>query len=192
MKQIIRLVLLPIVLLFTQLSVQAGKADTLEYAKFFAAHWVSSLNTKATQDDVTRIVEIAFEQGIKHKIDPLLILSVIKKESTFNKNARNKRSPASGLMQVIPYWHKDKIQKRNIMRISVNIEVGSKILRDCLDKNSQNLNRALRCYSGGGNKKYLADVNNYHKNAKRWVVENQFKHQLPIYYARATESNLIF
>lgn len=192
MKQFIRWVLLPLALLLPQFSVQAQKAEVLEYAKFFATHWVSSLNTKASEADVVRIVEVAFEQGVKHRIDPLLILSIIKKESTFNKNARNKRSPASGLMQIIPYWHRDKIAGRNIFKVSVNIEVGTKTLRDCLDRNSQDVNRALRCYSGNGDKKYVPTVTAYHKQAQRWVVENQFLNQLPVYYARASNDNFLF
>ena len=192
MKQIIRWVLLPLIFLIPQFSAQAQKAVVLEYAKFFATHWVSSLNTKASRDDINRIVEVAFEQGVKHRIDPLLLLSVIKKESTFNKNAKNKRSPASGLMQVIPYWHRDKINGRNIFKVSVNIEVGAKVLRGCLDRNSQDVNKALRCYSGGGAGKYVATVNRYHKDAQRWVVENQFINQLPIYYAQASTDRLLF
>lgn len=192
MKQLIRWVLLPLVLLMSQFGAQAERADVLEYAKYFATHWVSSLNTPASQDDINRIVEVAFDQGVKHRIDPLLLLSMIKKESTFNKNAKNKRSPASGLMQVIPYWHRDKIKGRNIFKVSVNIEVGAKVLRGCLDRNSQNVPAALRCYSGGGHNNYISTVVRDHKQAQRWVVENQFKNQLPVYYARATATDLVF
>lgn len=192
MKQFLRWVLLPLIFLFPQFHAQAEKADVMEYAKFFATHWVSSLNTKASQDDINRIVEVAFEQGVKHRIDPLLILSMIKKESTFNKNAKNKRSPASGLMQVIPYWHRDKINGRNIFKVSVNIEVGARIMRACLDRNSQDVNRALGCYSGNGDKKYIPTVNKTYKQARRWVVENQFRHQLPLYYAQASNERLLF
>lgn len=192
MKQFIRGLLVLLALLVPQFNAQAEKADVLEYAKFFATHWVSSLNTKTSNDDINRIVEVAFDQGVKHRIDPLLLLAMVKKESTFNKNAKNKRSPASGLMQIIPYWHRDKINGRNIFKVSVNIEVGARVLRDCLDRNSQDVNRALRCYSGGGDKKYASTVGRYHKQAQRWVVENQFLNQLPVYYARATSDSLLF
>jgi soluble lytic murein transglycosylase-like protein len=192
MKQFIRGVFLLLALLVPQFSAQAQKADTLEYAKYFATHWVSSLNTKASRDDINRIVEVAFEQGVKHRIDPLLLLSMIKKESTFNKNAKNKRSPASGLLQIIPYWHRDKINGRNIFKVSVNIEVGARVLRDCLDRNSQDVNRALTCYSGGGDKRYVPTVKRYHKQAQRWVVENQFLNQLPVYYAQASNDRFLF
>lgn len=160
-------------------------------AKQFAVEWITGTNTKGTSSDIIKIVEAAFAQGIKHKIDPFLILALINKESTFNKKAKNK-SKASGLMQVIPYWHRDKINGRNIFSVDVNIEVGTQVLKDCLDKHSQKIDRALRCYSGGASKVYNREVMSTRNKLRRWVIEQQFDTQVPIYYAATASDVMLF
>ncbi len=158
-------------------------ADELS-ARVYAAQWVSK-NSKQTSDaDVTKIVNAVFENGAKHRIEPLLLLSLIKKESTFNKKARNK-SNASGLMQVIPYWHRDKIKGRNIFSVQVNVEVGTIILRNCLDKYHGNMNYALKCYSGGSGQSYIRQVYKDRRIIQQWIIEQQFMYQLPLYQAQA-------
>lgn len=152
------------------------------YGKQYATDWINKSVKGSNSQTIKTIVDIAFEQGIKHKIDPFLILAVIKKESAFKPIARN-RSKASGLMQVIPYWHRDKIRGRNIFSVPVNIEVGTLVLKDCLDRNYQNLNKALRCYSGGAGIKYAKDIRSTRTTLTKWVIENQFENHVPIYYA---------
>lgn len=78
----------------------SAMADVERSAKMFAGKWIGDLYPKAESSDIVKIVTSAFEHGARHRIDPFLILSVIKKESSFNKKARNKGS--KGLMQVIP------------------------------------------------------------------------------------------
>lgn len=188
MKQLLVTVFLPLILFINHAT---AFADQTTHAKMYAVEWVAKVNSVTTDKDIVSIVETAFEHGIKHNIDPLLILSLISVESTFNKKARNK-STASGLMQVVPKWHRDKIKGRNIYTISVNLEVGSNILKNCLEKNSQKLNAAMECYSGGAGKPYLKKVSQTYKSLRRWVIENQFEQQLPIYYVSAPYSNLTF
>lgn len=160
-------------------------------ARNFTMSWIENKQTKTYQDDIVKIVAAAFDQGAKHKIDPLLIIALINKESTFNKKARNK-SKASGLMQVIPYWHKDKINGRNIFSVNVNIEVGTIILKDCLEKHRQKIQPALRCYSGGANNKYFKDVMSTRKKLQTWIIEQQFLSQEPLFYALVAKENHIY
>lgn len=188
MKQIFKLVILPILIILSAFNVNASASNQ---AKSYATDWIINLGTKAHINDIKNIVEAAFKYGAKHNIDPLLVLSLIGVESTFNKSAKNK-SKASGLMQVIPKYHKDKIKSRNIFAVNVNIEVGTKVLRDCLDRNSQVLNKALKCYSGGASNRYNKKVRNNHIKMRNWIIENQFRLQLPLYYAKTNEDNLSF
>ena len=167
----------------------SGQAMAQDGARMFAAKWITDTVKRVSDQDASTIVTEAFKQGNKHKIDPLILLAVMKKESTFNRRARSSHN-AQGLMQVMPRWHKDKIRGRDLYSVPVNIEVGSKILSDCLDKGKGNLNKALRCYTGGHNPKYYADVRKYHSSMKRWVIENQFKYQLPVYYVQYNEDKL--
>lgn len=178
-------------LLFTICLLPFAFADNNNSAMMHTASWIKEKQTKVDPSDISNIVTEVFKQSDKHKIDPFLIIALINKESTFNKKARNK-SKASGLMQVIPYWHRDKIDGRNIFSVKVNIEVGTKILRDCLDKHFQKLKPALKCYSGGAGNKYMRDVVYTRSLLRKWVVEQQFIYQQPIYYAAYNKETTIF
>ena len=183
MKHFIRALLMGVLMMLTS---GTTWAEPTQSAKRYAVKWISEQNTRATPSEIKSIVDNVFKQASKHKIDPWLILSVIKKESTFNRRARNKSS-ATGLMQVIPYWHRDKTKGRDLMSIPVNIEVGSIVLRDCLYRHNQNVHRSLNCYSGGGGKRYYADVKRTQAVIGKWVVEQQFINYHPVYYAGPNE-----
>ncbi len=160
-----------------------------ESAKLYTAIWIEEKLFKVNKKDIEIIVKYAFYNSSKHMIDPFLILSIIKHESSFNKKALNKS--AKGLMQVIPYWHKDKIANRNILNIATNIEVGTKILKDCSEKTNGNITRTINCYRGVNDKKYVAKILKTRKELKQWVIENQFQLQLPVYYASLSDTNII-
>jgi soluble lytic murein transglycosylase-like protein len=160
-----------------------------ESAKLYTAIWIEEKLFKVNKKDIENIVKYAFYNSSKHMIDPFLILSIIEHESSFNKKALNKS--AKGLMQVIPYWHKDKIANRDILNIATNIEVGTKILKDCNEKTNGNITSTLNCYRGVNDKKYVAKILKTRKELKQWVIENQFQLQLPIYYASLSDTNII-
>jgi len=128
------------------------------YEQRKAAAWVEEVTKgQVLKNDASKIVKEAYAQALSRKISPTLVLAVIKTESTFKVNAKSNHN-ARGLMQVIPYWHKDKIAGRNINSVSVSIEVGTWILQDCLSKHKGNVYKGLSCYSGGGGKPYYAKV----------------------------------
>ena len=62
-------------------------ADPARYAKIRAL-LLSSVNPK--------IVDTAIAEGIRQKVDPMIVLSVIDQESNFKKNAYNKGSGCTG------------------------------------------------------------------------------------------------
>lgn len=80
-------------------------------------------------------------------LDPKLVLSIIATESEFRKGVKSKGN-ARGLMQVIPYWHKDKIRGRNIYDIQTNIDVGTQILAEYKKRAKGDEHRALAMYKG--------------------------------------------
>jgi hypothetical protein len=57
-------------------------------------------------------------------------LNIIECESNFNVNALNTTSGSSGLFQIIPRWHEDKIAGRDIMNVDVNIDVAYQIFNE--------------------------------------------------------------
>ena len=88
------------------------------------------------------------QQASELNLPPELVLSVIEVESTFDRYAVS-RAGAQGLMQVMPFW-KDEIGRRdnNLTHTPTNLRYGCHILRFYLDREEQNLNRALAAYNG--------------------------------------------
>lgn len=167
-----------VVTLLMALQVMPAQAES-GFSKQAAIRWIES-ETKATvnQSTIRRIVDAAWIQAKKHSLDPFLILTTIKTESRFKPSATNP-SGAKGLMQVMPRWHGDKIAGRNILNIETNVEVGTQILVDCLNKSNQVIRKALRCYSGGAHN-YDLKLREGHKQIRHADVLYRFENELPL------------
>jgi len=76
--------------------------------------------------------------GREHRIDPLLIVSVIAVESRFNPFSESVMG-AQGLMQVVPRFHQDKLpdgaDEQAIFDPVLNVRVGARILKDSIRRN---------------------------------------------------------
>lgn len=128
-----------------------------------AQKWITE-STKNRIEPVAakRIAKSVMQHAQRTGIDVKTILAVIKNESTFNYKAKSPYG-AVGLMQVVPRWHRDKINGRDITKIETNIEVGTTILMDCWNS-SANKTAALACYSGQSVAKvgkYKAKINSF-------------------------------
>ena len=118
------------------------------------------------------IIYNTFLQSHEQNLNPLLLLSVISVESTFQPNVQSP-SGAIGLTQVIPKYHQNKIQKldnptKDLWSIDGNIQVGAEILKEYLVLSKHNLRNALHRYNGSYNdpsnkysKKVLSKLNQY-------------------------------
>jgi soluble lytic murein transglycosylase-like protein len=135
-------------------------------------------STNVKHNDIVRMVEAAFSEGKKQNIDPFLIISLMDTESKFHSSARSSEG-ARGLMQVIPRWHRDKIRGRNINHIETNIEVGTQVLADCLDRQNGNIKKALNCYSSNA-RNYVAKLKAGYLQARTADMLYRFKHDLPL------------
>ncbi len=144
--------------------------DTLDQRQL-VEKWVI-LNSKKgmTIGLARRIVLAAYINAEDKKIDPLMLVSIMRQESTFNPRAKSNHG-ALGLMQVMPRWHKDKLKKRNPYSVDVSIEVGTIVYRDCLLKHKQDNKKALLCYSGGA-KKYPKSVAEHYSALTKFINEN--------------------
>jgi soluble lytic murein transglycosylase-like protein len=106
------------------------------------------------QSAAVGITHAAFSAGRMHGVDPVLVLAVAAVESKFKSRAVNPVTGATGLMQVVPQWHQDKIVRVGgdpaLLLIQPNITVGTAILAEYLDAEDGNLENALSRYLGSG------------------------------------------
>lgn len=142
--------------------------------------WVAN-NSHASVDDkqASRIVRAAYKAASERGIDPLLLLAVMKPESNFQAKARNPRSNASCLMQIIPRWHRDKIGDRRIMNIETCVDVGAAIIAEYLSLSGGKLQKAIARYSGGAGKSYHAKIAQAYREMKAALVLDRFETERP-------------
>jgi soluble lytic murein transglycosylase-like protein len=95
----------------------------------------------------TAIDAMVAEAATIHGLDPYLILSVMRQESGFNRNAISPKG-ASGLMQLMPATA-SRFGVRNIFDVRENILGGAKYLRWLLDRFSGDVRLALAGYNAG-------------------------------------------
>lgn len=153
--------------------------------------WVSeNSHNKVSEAKANRIVDYAYEYAAEHALDPLVILSILKNESGFREKVRSKEG-ATGMMQVIPRWHKAKINGRDPSNMRVSIDVGAQILREYLDLSNNDLGKALNRYSGGGGKGYYNKVAGTHKKLSKHIVEYAFANEQHIYAMHRIDKPII-
>ena len=119
--------------------------------------WMRGHNPSLTVMEAGKIVDNAYYYSTKRNLQLSYVLGVIRAESAYDYTASNSYG-AKGLMQVVPRYHKDKIANRDVLSIPVNIEVGTKVLDECLKKHKNDAYDALSCYSGGARPKYHLKV----------------------------------
>lgn len=112
---------------------------------------------KVSPERAISIVADAHAEAAKHGLDPILVLSVIATESSFNPNARSSAG-AVGLMQATPRFHPDSLQRTGVTAAELhhprkNIQVGTDILSKYLRLSHGNIASALQRYNGSLNDK---------------------------------------
>lgn len=127
---------------------------------------------KLSDNKIKKMVSAAWASAHLNGLNPMLILSVIKVESGFKESSKSSYG-ATGLMQVVPRFHQDKLQGRNPMDASTSIEVGTQILRECWDRNKRNMYKTLSCYSGGGGSKYHQKVMLHKRDMENFVEQKE-------------------
>lgn len=136
--------------------------------------------------DASQIVTAVFTNAQRYSIDPFLIMAVMRQESRFKPNVRN-RYGATGLMQIVPRFHRDKLRGRSPFNIDTNIEVGTQILADCLDDNKGRIHPALKCYSGNA-RNYAALLKAGHTLARKADLLYRFQNGYPLIEAGRFEN----
>jgi soluble lytic murein transglycosylase len=90
-------------------------------------------------------------QRYSKKIDPILILALIRQESAFNPRARS-HAGARGLMQLMPATakrYKRHLKAHQLEEPNLNLRIGITYLRKLLKKYNGNLIQTLSAYNAG-------------------------------------------
>jgi hypothetical protein len=116
------------------------------------AYWLSK-KYRVAPEPLSALVAEAYETGERTKIDPLLLLSVMGVESSFNPFAQSAVG-AQGLMQVMTGVHSDKYEnfggKLAAFDPVTNLRVGVKVLQECIQR-AGSLHAGLKFYVGAAN-----------------------------------------
>lgn len=87
----------------------------------------------------------------KHKLDSIVVLSLIRQESVFNPQARSSVG-ARGLMQLMPAtarFVKKSVHEKHLSNPQINIEIGTKYFQGLMKKYDSNLVYVLSAYNAG-------------------------------------------
>jgi soluble lytic murein transglycosylase-like protein len=145
----------------------------------------SYIKKKNSASPTTIIAKIAYETILiskKKHLPPELILSIIQTESNFDPYAISSKS-ARGLMQVLTSECGEVIDTNYIHDIGYNIECGTCILVDKLEKGKGDLNIALFNYVGrdGTNVKESGYVDKVYRGIGEYVL---FKNSITLAEAK--------
>lgn len=120
--------------------------------------------------------DVIKEEATKNNLDPYLILSIIKAESSFNKDATSSKN-ARGLMQIIDSTaeeinnkiNKENEESGNIYDVNVNIAFGCSYFSSLVERYDGNYYLAICAYNAG-----LGNVD-------KWINENILSSKLDDY-----------
>lgn len=110
-----------------------------------SSNTVEITNSNSTQK--AQIEDAVKKASQKYGVDTNLIKSVMKTESNFNPNAVS-GAGAKGLMQIMPANFKS-LGISDPFNIYQNVDGGTKLLKEYLDKYNGNVEMALMAYNGG-------------------------------------------
>jgi soluble lytic murein transglycosylase-like protein len=140
--------------------------------KFDSAVWFKMMEPKLrrhVRDPAERlqILKTAFCEAHRPgqlRLPPGLVMAVIDIESRFDRWAVSSAG-AVGLMQVMPFWPEDLRMKRHqLTQIEANMRMGCAILRFYLQREKNDVRRALARYNGSVGRREYPD-----KVVNRWT-----------------------
>lgn len=177
-----------VVLFFVCISAYAGpQQDYLERSRIsqekkaltqYIVATTKNSKKSLTVSKAKQIIDWVYEYSAIHGTDPLLVLAMMRNESGFSPKATSKYG-AKGLLQVVPRYHREKLQGRNPYDVSTNIDVGIQVLKEYLEQNNNKVPPTLKKYSGGS-KNYFTKVAKTHKEMSRYLVTTAFEGEQPI------------
>lgn len=122
------------------------------FAQANTTEWVQSVSKNPiSAEQAAHYVGLVHKHALANDVNPDIIFKIIRIESRFAPAAIGGKN-SSGMMQVIPYWHRNRIRGRNIFDPDVNIEVGTDFYAEKLRECRGNDYCALVRYNAGSHK----------------------------------------
>jgi hypothetical protein len=122
-------------------------SDAARLSRYIATRY------RVSDEVVASLVLKAKQVGKETGVDPLLIVSVMAIESSFNPLSQS-RVGAQGLMQIIPKYHMDKLSDDAdhlaLFDPETNIHVGALVLREYI-RRTGSVEAGLQFYAGASN-----------------------------------------
>lgn len=112
-------------------------------------NWLQLVATVCGLNGTPELAQEIDAASKKYDIENTIVLAVVYTESRCDPNAKG-LSNDSGLMQVVPKYHQDKIREMNITNIfdvRQNLELGTRILKE--SGYNKNKSDALAIYNSG-------------------------------------------
>src|SRR5262245_5488819 len=140
--------------------------------KFDSAVWYTMMEPKlrravSNTDERMQILKTAYceaHRAGEQRLPPGLIMAVMDVESRFNRWAVSSAG-AVGLMQVMPFWPSQLGMKRHqLTQVEANMRMGCAILRFYLQREKNDVRRALARYNGSVGRREYPD-----KVVQRWT-----------------------
>lgn len=134
-------------------TIQSTSTPAKITAQMQAALDYSAKRYRVSPQALTPVFQAAQQNAIALGLDPLLIVSVIAVESSFNPLSQSNMG-AQGLMQVIPRFHKEKLPadagELPLFNPVVNVAVGSKVLQEYIRRKGSVV-AGLQQFNGASN-----------------------------------------
>lgn len=139
-----------------------NKSKSFKYILLFLITGIILIAISQNKDNILRRFypltygETVYRYANEYKVDPLLVFTIIRVESSFNVTAQSK-SGAKGLMQLTDQtgeWGAKKIgisnyKKEMLFNPEYNIRIGCWYLNNLINQFDGNLLLALTAYNGG-------------------------------------------
>ena len=127
----------------------AAKRSRAEAAHVEALVTATTKKYRVSSEAMREVVDAAYIEARRNRLDPLLILAVMAVESRFNPIAESNYG-AAGLMQVIPRYHADKFAAHageSMLDPQINIRVGARVLKEYVVRGGNEV-AGLQLYNG--------------------------------------------
>lgn len=107
---------------------------------------VQASRGSVSQEDASYISTKVYKKAIQHDIDPIVIFSIMQKESLFKRNAKNPDG-SYGLMQIQAKVHRKTLAGRNPFDVDANLDIGIGVFKYCQSR-WKTIENTLNCYNG--------------------------------------------